>query len=118
MVDATGKKPSAGYAGGTQAPSEIFQTEASWSDARGDTLCLHTGDWRTERPVFNKEECNACGFCYIFCPLQCIHDDEDGIHYKADLDYCKGCGVCAKECPTGAITMVPEGDYADDCGIG
>ena len=117
MVDATHKKAAGLHGGGTEAPSEIFQTEASWSDARGELLCLHTGDWRTERPVFDKEKCNACGFCYIYCPIQCIHDDEDGIHYAADLDHCKGCGVCAKECPTGAITMVPEGDYADDCGI-
>jgi ferredoxin len=26
----------------------------------------------------------------------------------AFLDYCKGCGICAAECPCGAIDMVPE----------
>ena len=25
-----------------------------------------------------------------------------------DLDYCKGCEICAEVCPTGAITMVEE----------
>jgi pyruvate ferredoxin oxidoreductase gamma subunit len=25
-----------------------------------------------------------------------------------DLDYCKGCGICATECPCGAIDMIPE----------
>jgi pyruvate ferredoxin oxidoreductase delta subunit len=105
--DSTAKAP-----GAAGAPvGEIFQTEASWSISSGDMLCLRTGDWRTERPVFDKEECNACGFCYIFCPIQCIHDDEDGIHYAADMEYCKGCGVCAKECPTGAIVMTPEGGF-------
>jgi Pyruvate/2-oxoacid:ferredoxin oxidoreductase delta subunit len=28
--------------------------------------------------------------------------------YEYDLDYCKGCGICAEECPCGAIEMVPE----------
>ncbi|MGB9785258.1 MAG: 4Fe-4S binding protein, partial [Fervidicoccaceae archaeon] len=25
-----------------------------------------------------------------------------------ELDYCKGCGICAKVCPQKAIEMVPE----------
>jgi len=29
---------------------------------------------------------------------------------EIDLDYCKGCGVCAEECPAKAITMVREGE--------
>ena len=28
--------------------------------------------------------------------------------YEIDYDYCKGCGICAAECPCGAIAMVPE----------
>jgi pyruvate ferredoxin oxidoreductase delta subunit len=117
-----------GHAGGGKAPTghqpdsrvhqteELFETQASWSISSGDLLCLHTGDWRTERPVFIKEKCNACGFCYIYCPIQCIVDDEDGIHYAADMEYCKGCGVCAKECPKDAIVMTPEGGF-DECGV-
>ena len=27
---------------------------------------------------------------------------------RIDYDYCKGCGICAAECPCGAIAMVPE----------
>jgi NAD-dependent dihydropyrimidine dehydrogenase PreA subunit len=28
--------------------------------------------------------------------------------YEIDYDYCKGCGLCATECPSGAIQMTPE----------
>jgi Pyruvate/2-oxoacid:ferredoxin oxidoreductase delta subunit len=28
--------------------------------------------------------------------------------YAVDLDYCKGCGLCVEECPTGSIMMEPE----------
>jgi pyruvate ferredoxin oxidoreductase delta subunit len=27
---------------------------------------------------------------------------------EIDLEYCKGCGICAEECPTKAITMEDE----------
>ena len=93
----------------------IFETEAAWSDARKTLLYLNTGDWRTERPVVDKETCNQCGICYTYCPPQCIVEEDE--YYVADLEFCKGCGVCAKECPKGAITMSPEGGFSDDCSI-
>ncbi len=27
---------------------------------------------------------------------------------EVDYDYCKGCGICAAECPTQSYEMVPE----------
>lgn len=93
----------------------IYDTESSWSDGRKPLLCLNTGSWRTQRPVLNRETCNICGICVVFCPPQCIIDDGD--YYAVNLEYCKGCGICAKECPKKAITMTPEGEYADDCPI-
>ncbi len=28
--------------------------------------------------------------------------------YGIDYDFCKGCGICATECPCGAIDMIPQ----------
>jgi len=92
----------------------IYKTESAWSDANNPLLCLKTGDWRTQRPILDNEVCNACGICMVFCPPQCIKYADT---YVIDLEYCKGCGICAKECPKKAITMTPEGEYADDCTI-
>ena len=49
--------------------------------------------------------CTECGNCYIFCPECAIKSDPGGYGYIADMDYCKGCGICVYECPRGAMTM-------------
>ncbi len=66
-----------------------------------------TGDWRSQRPTYDFNRCIKCGICYIFCPEGCIGKNAEG-HFEADLYYCKGCGICARECPTKVITMVEE----------
>jgi len=57
--------------------------------------------------------CLACDNCWTFCPDNAVIKTQelatDGSHYLFDLDYCKGCGLCAHECPTGYIQMLPEG---------
>jgi pyruvate ferredoxin oxidoreductase delta subunit len=36
---------------------------------------------------------------------------EEGKVADFDLDHCKGCAICAKECPVDAITMHPETEF-------
>ena len=50
--------------------------------------------------------CSLCGNCWLFCPDACVIS-KDG-EYEINYDYCKGCGVCANECPSSAIVMVVE----------
>ncbi|MGE5559093.1 MAG: 4Fe-4S dicluster domain-containing protein [Bacillota bacterium] len=57
-----------------------------------------TGDWRSQRPVFNPENCINCMFCWINCPDASIII-KDGKVAGVDYKHCKGCGICAYECP-------------------
>jgi len=66
-----------------------------------------TGDWRSDKPIFDKNKCVRCGMCSIFCPDGCIEQNAEG-YFEANLFYCKGCGICARECWPQAITMVAE----------
>ncbi|HID31795.1 MAG TPA: 4Fe-4S dicluster domain-containing protein [bacterium (Candidatus Stahlbacteria)] len=68
-----------------------------------------TGDWRSERPIFHPDKCIQCLICFIYCPDSAIKV-EDGKVVGFDYDYCKGCGICARECPpkASAITMERE----------
>jgi 2-oxoacid:acceptor oxidoreductase delta subunit (pyruvate/2-ketoisovalerate family) len=54
--------------------------------------------------------CFACDNCYGVCPDNAVIKLDGGTPYayEVDYDYCKGCGLCAEECPCGAIHMVPE----------
>jgi pyruvate ferredoxin oxidoreductase delta subunit len=62
-----------------------------------------TGSWRVFRPEIDKEKCNACGLCAMYCPDAAIDDK-----LEVDLEFCKGCGICAHECPKKAIIMKRE----------
>jgi len=69
-----------------------------------------TGDWRTDRPIWDKEKCTSCLFCFIYCPDSSIIV-EDSTMVGIDLDFCKGCGICKEVCPKGAIEMRREADF-------
>jgi 2-oxoacid:acceptor oxidoreductase delta subunit (pyruvate/2-ketoisovalerate family) len=64
--------------------------------------------------LFEARRCLSCGNCfecdncYGVCPDNAVIKLEPGDRYAIDLDYCKGCGICVAECPSGAIEMVPE----------
>lgn len=52
--------------------------------------------------------CFECDNCYGICPDNAVKKLGPGKRFEFNYDYCKGCGMCAAECPCGAITMVPE----------
>jgi len=91
------------------------ENEITWKDLNigsivtepGNASQYQTGDWRSQRPILDNSKCIKCGICYIFCPEGCVEQNPDG-YFEANLFYCKGCGICARECWTRAITMIEE----------
>mgnify|MGYP001567372840 CR=1 FL=1 len=52
--------------------------------------------------------CFECDNCYGVCPDNAVIKLGPGKRFEFNYDYCKGCGLCAAECPCGAIAMEPE----------
>ena len=52
--------------------------------------------------------CFECDNCYGVCPDNAVIKLGPDKGFRIDLDFCKGCGICAAECPCGAIEMRPE----------
>jgi 2-oxoacid:acceptor oxidoreductase delta subunit (pyruvate/2-ketoisovalerate family) len=52
--------------------------------------------------------CFECDNCYGMCPDNAVIKRGPGRRFEFNYDYCKGCGVCAQECPCSAIAMMPE----------
>jgi 2-oxoacid:acceptor oxidoreductase delta subunit (pyruvate/2-ketoisovalerate family) len=73
-----------------------------------------TGGLDATNALYEARRCLSCGNCfecdncYGVCPDNAVIKLGPGNRFKFNYDYCKGCGVCAEECPCGAIRMVPE----------
>ncbi|HTW55714.1 MAG TPA: 2-oxoacid:acceptor oxidoreductase family protein [Thermoplasmata archaeon] len=67
---------------------------------------IATAAWRTLTPRIDRRRCTRCTFCWKFCPDDALALDADG-YPVLDLAHCKGCGICAAECPPGCIEMEP-----------
>jgi 2-oxoacid:acceptor oxidoreductase delta subunit (pyruvate/2-ketoisovalerate family) len=85
---------------------EVARRQNTFDEVQGgldDTNALYEA-----RRCLSCGNCFECDNCYGVCPDNAVIKLGPGNRFKFNYDYCKGCGVCAQECPCGAIAMAPE----------
>ncbi|MDY0121407.1 MAG: 4Fe-4S binding protein [Sulfurimonas sp.] len=81
--------------------------------SQNNSFVASVADWRIEKPVFNKDFCIDCQFCWIYCPdISIISRDKKMI--GVDMDHCKGCGICVEVCPTNPKSLLMFPEHADE----
>ena len=121
MIDANFAAVDAGVRGGDRGMSEVGRLRHRRVDerassraarpfpSRGNSDDYVTGGWRSERPYRDDEKCTQCLLCWVFCPDTSVLVEGREGRTTSTYEHCKGCGICAHECPFDAIEMVPEG---------
>ena len=72
------------------------------------------GGLDTDTALLEARRCLSCGNCfecdncYAVCPDNAVIKLGAGNRFAINYDYCKGCGLCAEECPCGAIEIIKE----------
>jgi len=89
-----------------QPELDIIRRQTSFEEVVGD---LSEGNALFEaRRCLSCGNCFECDNCYGVCPDNAVRKLGPGKRFEFVYDFCKGCGLCAAECPCGAIEMVPE----------
>ncbi len=89
-----------------QPELDIIRRQTSFDEVVGN---LDEGNALFEaRRCLSCGNCFECDNCYGVCPDNAVRKLGPGKGFEFDYDFCKGCGLCAVECPSGAIQMVAE----------
>lgn len=95
-------------AGACQGPKDLAEAMTTGSGAAAKVLGLLAHDTITLDGLIaavDPETCIGCESCYQECPFQAVEMVGEGKSRKARIieAACKGCGVCAGACPSGAV---------------
>jgi 2-oxoacid:acceptor oxidoreductase delta subunit (pyruvate/2-ketoisovalerate family) len=81
--------------------------------ATAKSVCTVVGNARIlDDPIAEAKRCTAsspclyCDVCQLMCPDLAITRNAETHEIQIDLNYCKGCTLCAHYCPHGAISMI------------
>jgi heterodisulfide reductase subunit A len=95
-------------AGACQGPQDLAESITQGSGAAAKILALMAHDTITLDglvSLVDPDKCIGCENCFRECPFQAIDMVGEGKSRKARIieAACKGCGVCAGACPSGAV---------------
>ena len=94
-----------------ECPAHTPQRDRSYSENNSHVASV--ADWRLIKPVYNKDYCIDCQFCWVYCPdVSIISRDKKMI--GIDMDHCKGCGICVEVCPTNPKSLLMFPEQADE----
>lgn len=97
--------------------AQQIQTQLE-ANQRADSFKEVVDGLAMDEALFESKRCLSCGNCfecdgcYGACPEDAIEKLGGGNGYLVDFTKCTGCGTCFEQCPSGAITLVPEGAQA------
>jgi 2-oxoacid:acceptor oxidoreductase delta subunit (pyruvate/2-ketoisovalerate family) len=89
-----------------QPQLDVIRRQSNFDEVQGgldETNALYEA-----RRCLSCGNCFECDNCYGVCPDNAVIKLGPGKRFEINYEYCKGCGLCAAECPCGAIKMEPE----------
>lgn len=100
--------------GEIEKPVEFSELNLEYFEERFSNLVGCSGHEKSDTESMQEEVercfscgfCNSCGNCWIFCPDVSVYRRDDDGRYEINYEFCKGCGICANECPRNVIEMI------------
>jgi NADPH-dependent glutamate synthase beta subunit-like oxidoreductase len=90
-------------------------------EKEAESIHMRLKNFREIYPAINREAiieeagrcfscglCFYCGNCHMYCPDCAVKVSKSTGGYEFDYDFCKGCGICSRECPCHYIQMTLE----------
>jgi pyruvate ferredoxin oxidoreductase delta subunit len=84
-------------------PAFLRQEDRDYAQFNSYTASV--ADWRSIKPIYNRDICIDCQNCWIYCPDVSIVS-RDKVMIGIDYEHCKGCGICVEVCPTNPKSLL------------